>query len=273
MQLSTVPEIGPSFAAKLEQAGIADVEMLAGYDDIPLLAETTGISADRLESFRDAARERLERALAEAGVGDPADLAEADVDRLAERTGLSRETLTRYQGAAKAAVQRALENAGYRDDRALAAMELEDAIMKTNIAAPHLARIRDDARARLDSRASWKVVLSEAAPVARVHLREPVESVALLTARVDEDDASALARTATDAVLLRPTFDVATVRVGGEVHRDLPLYRLRRSPGADEPQEVRVRVADVRDVPASQQPPPPGEKKGFRLFGRGKRSS
>lgn len=269
MQLSTVPEIGPSFAAKLQQAGVADVEMLAGWDDIRALSDASGIDASRLESFRDAAREQLERALSEAGVGDPADLAAADIEALAQRVGFSRETLARYQGAARGAVQRALEGAGFHDDHALAAMDLEDGILKTGIAATHLARIRDEARGRLESRATWRVVLAEAAPLARVHLREPVENVPLLTARVDEDDASAFARTATDAVVLRPTMDVAAVRVGGEVHREIPLFKERRS-AEGELQEIRIRVADVRDVPASHQPSSE-EKKGFRFFGRGKK--
>lgn len=270
MDLSSVPEIGPAFAAKLRDAGIQDVESLAGHEDMVALSLAAGIEASRLESFRDAARERMERALAEAGVADPADLAAADVESLSDRTGLSRGTLVRYQGAAKAAVQRALENAGFRDDHALAAMELEDAIMKTNIGATHLARMRDEARARLESRATWRIVLAESAPIARVHLKEAVENVALLTARMDEDDASALARTATDAVLLRPTFDVATVRVGGETHREIPLYKERRSASGDL-QEIRIRVADVRDVPAGEQAPAAGEKKGFRFFGRAKK--
>lgn len=270
MQLSSVPEIGPSFAAKLEAAGIADVEMLAGYEDIQLLSETTGIDAGRLESFRDAARERLERVLAEAGVGDPADLATADVEALSGKTGLSRETLVRYQSAAQSAVERALENAGYRDDATLAAMELEDAIMKTGIGATHLARFRDEARQRLDSRATWKVVLAEAAPLARVHLQQAHEGVQLLTARPDEEEALAFARSATDAVVLKPATDVAVVRIGGEVHRDLPLYKERRDAASGELREIRVRIADVRDVPAAEQPEDK-KQKGFRFFGRGKK--
>lgn len=104
MDLASVPEIGPSFAAKLRDAGIENVEAFVVTEDLLALSARSGIDEGRLESFRDAARERVERVLAEAGVNGPEELAAADHVALSMRTALSVEYLARYRQAAQHAV-------------------------------------------------------------------------------------------------------------------------------------------------------------------------
>lgn len=264
MDLASVPEIGATFAAKLQQAGVENAEALAGWDDLAGLAASSGVDEARLESFRDAARERLERALADAGVADPAELAEADMAELREKTSLSESYLERYQTAARAHVKKQLEAAGYTDATSIAAIEnLEDAVMKTGIGAAHLARYRDEARAALEDRADWKVVLVEGAPVARVTVAGAThDAVPILAASAADDDEAVLARAGGDAVLLKPTMDAVPVVIAGARYADVQLYKERRKPDG-EVEEVRVRVSEVREIPE--------KKKGGlgRLFRRG----
>lgn len=106
MELATVPEIGPEFAGKLVEAGIPNAEALAVWEDVDALAQRAGIDAERVESFRDAARSEMERILTGAGVEGPEALAVADVGALAERTGLERAYLERYQRRAQDALGR-----------------------------------------------------------------------------------------------------------------------------------------------------------------------
>ena len=270
MDLAAVPEIGPSFAAKLAQAGVENAEALAAWEDLDALAAASGIDAGRLESFRDAARERLERVLAEAGVADPADLAAEDVDELMRRTGLARGYLEGYQAKARAHVKRVMTEAGYKDAESIGAIEnLEDAVMKTGIAAKHLARYREVARQELEEKRSWKVVLAENAPVARVVAAGGThDAVALLTSTPEESDDAAFARAAGDAVLLRPALDAVPARIGGTTHAALPLYKERRRPEG-ELEEIRVRVAEVRVIDEAEASG--NKKKGGlgRLFRRG----
>lgn len=101
MDLDSVPEIGPAFAQKLRDAGVANVEAFVVTEDLPALAERSGIDRERLESFRDAARGRVEQVLAEAGVTGPEGLATADHVALSMRTGLSVDYLARYREAAQ----------------------------------------------------------------------------------------------------------------------------------------------------------------------------
>lgn len=214
MELSLVPEIGPTFAEKLALAGVTSTEALAVWDDIVGLAERTGVDRERVESFRDAARAQLERALAEAGVDGPEALAAADAGALAARTGLDRAHLERYQARAREAI--------------------------------------------------GKVVLVDGAPVARVHLGEATHhAVPLLTASLSDDDDAVLVRAGADAVLLKPKVDVVPAMIGGVTHRGLPLFKERRKESG-EVEEVRVRVAEIREIPEET------KKGGFRLFGRKK---
>lgn len=104
MDLASVPEIGSSFARKLQDAGCENAEALVVWEDIGALAERSGIDHERLESFRDAARARVERVLADVGVTSPEQLATADPAELSERTGLSIAYLDRYRHAAQHAV-------------------------------------------------------------------------------------------------------------------------------------------------------------------------
>lgn len=104
MELASVPEIGPSLAGKLRDAGVESAEALATWDDLAALAAASGMGAERLESYRDAARAHLERALAESGIAGPEALAAADPVELAARTGISVEYLDRYRAKAEAAV-------------------------------------------------------------------------------------------------------------------------------------------------------------------------
>lgn len=266
MDLASVPEIGATFAAKLQQAGVENAEALAGWEDLAGLSASSGVDESRLESFRDAARERLERVLADAGVADPADLAEANMGELKEKTGLAESYLERYQKAARAHVKKQLESAGYGDMASIAAIEsLEDAVMKTGISAAHLARYRDEARAAQEDRATWKVVLVDGAPVARVTLSGVThDAVPLLTASATDDEEAILSRATGDAVLLKPALDAVPVVIGGARYSDVQLYKERRKPDG-EVEEIRVRVAEVREVGE------PAKKKGGigRLFRRG----
>lgn len=97
MDLSQLPELGP-YATRLAEAGVADVETLASWTDVQTLALRTGISSEKLDAFRDAARERIGRALVEAGVGDEGALAKADLDAVAASTGIGRAHLEKFRG-------------------------------------------------------------------------------------------------------------------------------------------------------------------------------
>src|SRR5688572_12066087 len=104
MELSEVPEISDTHAMKLGEAGVPHAEALAIWPDLPPLAERTGIDLERLESFRDAARSRIERALADAGVSEPAALAVAELPPLAQRTRIDITYLEHYQRKAREAL-------------------------------------------------------------------------------------------------------------------------------------------------------------------------
>ena len=220
MDLASVPVIGPSFAARLRDAGVDTVEAFVVTEDLHRLTAESGIPLDRLESFRDAARERVEKVLADAGITGPEQLAQADHVALSMKTGLSVEYLARYREAAQHAV--------------------------------------DGPEA--------KVVLVDGAPVARVHLAGVTHhAVPLVTATAADEDDVVLARAGGDAVLLKPQAEKVPVLIAGITHRELPLFKERRKDGG-EVEEVRVRVAEIRDVEAKP------EKKGGlgRLFSRKK---
>lgn len=260
MDLQDVPEIGVSFARTLQDAGVESVESLAAWDDLDGLAARSGVSLERLESFRDAARARMERVFADAGVADPAELAAADTSDLHGRTGIAEPHLRRYQEAARAHVKRTLAGAGYADAPAIAAMDVEAVAASTGIPARHLVAYRDAAKAEVAAGPD-RVVLLEAAPLARVRVAGVThEGVSLLTAAASEDDDAALGRAGGSAVLLRPQADSAVARIAGAMHQ-LPLFKERRI--EERVEEVRVRVVEIRE-PAEAQ-----KKRGIgRFFGR-----
>ena len=219
MDLASVPEIGRTFARKLQDAGVENVEAFVVTEDLAALAARSGVDEERLASFRDAARERVEQVLAEAGIHGPEALAAADHVALSERTGLSVDYIARYRAAAQHAV--------------------------------------DGPEA--------KVVLVEGAPVARVHLSGATHhAVPLVTAGAADDEDAVLARAGGDAVVLRPQAEAASVLIAGVTHRALPLFKERRKE-AGEMEEVRVRIVEIREVPAEE----PKKKGGLgKLFGR-----
>ena len=221
MELSSVPEVGPSFAEKLREAGVPNAEALAVWEDLPALGERAEIDLDRVESFRDAARAKTEETLSAAGVSGPEALALADVEELSQRTGIERAYLERYQRRAQDAV--------------------------------------------------GKVVLADAAPVARVEVAgQTHHAVPLVTATPGDDENAVLARAGGDAVLLRPRASVVSALIGGQAHRGLALYKERRGSTGDV-EEVRVRVAEIRDVPEEKVEEKKHGGKGIgRLFSRKK---
>ena len=101
MELTSIPDLGATYAQMLRDAGVGSVAALAGVTDLDALAATTRIHAATLETFRAAAREMMERALGEAGVASPEDLVNADIEALVTRSGIERQHLARYQQAAR----------------------------------------------------------------------------------------------------------------------------------------------------------------------------
>ncbi|HUR70190.1 MAG TPA: hypothetical protein VM370_13180 [Candidatus Thermoplasmatota archaeon] len=198
MELAQVPELG-SYAQKLTAVGVPSAEALAVWEDLPALANAVDVDVERADSFRDAARQAIERALTDAGVGNPEALAVADIASLAARTNIERAYLEHYQRKARDAL--------------------------------------------------GKVVLVDGAPVARVHLKEDVHhAVALVTASAMDSEDEVLGRAGGDAVLLKPDAEAVPAVIGGVTHRALPLYKERRKPDG-QVEEVRVRVAQIREVP------------------------
>lgn len=221
MHLSAVPEIDNETADKLLAAGVPNAEALSIWEDIVGLEERLGVGEGRVEGWRDAARQAVERALQTAGIQGPEMLATAELVPLSDKTRIEIAYLAHYQ-------RKARDSLG-------------------------------------------KVVLAEAAPIARVHLGEDRhEAVPLVTAGWSDEDDAVLARAGGNAVLLKPSAEVVLAVIGGVTHRALPLYKERRSDdGAIE--EVRVRVVEIREVlpgQASETEAPEGEVKEKRGIGR-----
>lgn len=264
MDVSRVPEVGSRFATTLREAGISTAEDLANVEDLATLSERTGVDEDRLGSFRDAARAHLERVLSDAGVLDPASLAEADMATISAQTGIDEAYLARYQSSARDYIAAALSREGLSEPSSLATAEdLAGVAERTGIQLAALVRLRDGARERAATPAQPdRVLLVEGAALARVRVAGvEVRDVALVTPgpsdAVDED---VLVRAGGDAVLLREGADVVPALVGGVTHRGLPLYKERRR-GEGDAEEVRIRVREIREV---------RESKGMlgRFFGR-----
>lgn len=266
MELQDVPEIGVGFARTLQDAGVESAEALAAWDDLEGLAARSGVSLERLESFRDAARARMESILAQAGVADPAELAAASLDDLQGATGIAEAHLRRYQDAARAHVRKLLVDAGYGDARALSEMDVDVAAAQTGIAARHLVAYRDVAIAEIAAGPD-RVVLLDGAPLARVRAAGVThEAIPLVTLGASDDEAEVFSRANGPAVLLRADADTAPALVGGVTHR-LPLFKERRV--EDRVEEVRVRVVEIRERAAA--PVEEKRKSGIgRLFSRKK---
>lgn len=167
--------------------------------------------------------------------------------------------------AMQPAHQDALAAATVESAEALAATDdVADLAARTGIDAATLQAYRDAARAAIAGPSAVpadKVVLLDRAPVARVLLSGEVhEAVPIVTAWGRESDDEVLARAGGDAVILREKAETAPVRLRGSTHAAIPLYKERRREGA-EPEEVRVRVHEIREVT---------EKKPLlgRLFGK-----
>lgn len=86
MQLTDVPGIGPSYAERLEAAGVHDAESLAHATDVSALAEAAGIPRTRLEASAIQARLLLDARPEESGVA--MEVPESSLQRwIAEATG------------------------------------------------------------------------------------------------------------------------------------------------------------------------------------------
>jgi hypothetical protein len=254
MHLSRIAEIGPHHADVLAGAGLTTAAELAAVADLEALSQRTNVHPSTLEALQAAARAHLERMLEAAGVRGVEDLADADLDALSRESGIPRANLETFQDAAR-----------------------------QKLGLPPARREAAPARPALPDR----VVLMDGRATARVHLQgEARAGLAIVTLRMDEDEAAVLSRAPGDAVLLRERAVTAPVRLGGVVHRDLPIYKERPvAEGAEAREEIRVRVTQIKDrkgvaqeAPAAAQADsagPPGasetpRRKGFRLFGRGK---
>lgn len=183
-----------------------------------------------------------------------------DLEALATRSGIDRDRLGSFRDAARASVERALADAGVDGPAALAVADVGALAERTGLDRAHLERYQRRARDALG-----KVVLLEGAPVARVQVGDATHhAIALLTATQADDEDAVLARAGGDAVLLKPDAEVVPALIAGVTHRALPLYKERRGEdGAVE--EVRVRIAQIREIP----PEEPKKKGGIgRMFGR-----
>lgn len=257
MELSSIPEIGPVNAGILAEGGVRTAAELAAHADIEALAQRTRMAPGRLEAFRAAVWSHLEAILEGAGVRDLDQLADADVSALAASTGLAPDSLALFQSAARQKLGRSPSGAPLAEAQAAA---------------------RPD-----------RVILSDGRATARVSLGGILHAgLAIVTLRMEEDEADVLARAPGDAVLLKERAVTAPARVGGVLHRDLPIYKEQaRDGGATD--EIRVRVAEIKDRRRAASAPPaplplpaaatdPGtaapaeapRKKGFSLFRRGK---
>lgn len=247
MHLSRIPDIGPEHADILAGAGLTTAAQLAAITDLEALSQRTSVDQETLAGLQAAARAHLERMLEEAGVRGVEDLADADLDQLSATSGIPRANLESFQDAA-------------REKLGLAPLP------------------RAAARPALPDR----VVLADGRATARVHLAGAERAgLAIVTLRMDDDEAAVLARAPGDAVLLRERAVTAPVRLDGVVHRDLPIYKERAVEGSEAKEEIRVRVTEIKDKARAPEAAPqatPGgaaegeapKKKGFRLFGRGK---
>lgn len=190
-------------------------------------------------------------ALKHAGVADVGELAAVDdVDGLAGRSGLPRERVEALRDEARTRVEQVLERAGIRDPRELLTSDPEDLARRTGLSVPALVAYRAHAQRHVQGTPAPsidRVLLSERSSRARVEARGRVhEGVAIVTARLNEDDADLLARAGGDAVVLKERAATAAARVGGETYPALPIFRLRE-PGENGPAEMRVRVAEIKD--------------------------
>jgi hypothetical protein len=249
MHLSRIPDIA-EHADTLAGAGLTTAAELAAITDLEALSQRTSMDRATLAGLQAAARAHLEGMLEEAGVRGLDDLAEADLDALSARSGIPRANLETLQDAARAKL-------GLPPAPRAAAPALPD-----------------------------RVVLMDGRASARVHLQGVERAgLAIVTLRMDEDEAAVLARAPGDAVLLRERAVTAPVRLDGVVHRDLPIYKERPVAQGEGREEIRVRVTEIKDrkgqahgapAQAAGGVAPEGaasestRKKGFRLFGRGK---
>lgn len=200
-------------------------------------------------------------ALKNAGIPDAGELAAIDdVDGLAERSGLPRERVEALRDEARARVEQLFERAGIRDPRELLTSDPADIARRTGLTVAALVAYRSHAERHVEREPASsvdRVLLSERSSKARVEVQGRAhEGVAIVTARLNEDDAELLARAGGDAVVLKERAATAAVRVGGETFPALPIFRLRE-PGEDGPPEMRVRVAEIKDHKAEE------PKRGF----------
>lgn len=60
MELTAIHGIGPEYARRLRDAHVEDAEALVTHQDLPRLAEETGIAVGRLAAFQEAAVDLIE---------------------------------------------------------------------------------------------------------------------------------------------------------------------------------------------------------------------
>lgn len=188
MDWSDIQGMDQATVDALFNAGIASAAGLAAVDDEADLARRAGIPVERVLSFCQQAREKIEIALADAGIQGPEDLARCDPEELATRTNLPAAQLQLF---------------------------VEQARRATGVAPPPPPAPPPDA-----------ILLLETSSKARVRLEGAVTEVPIVTARATDDAVALLASTQGDAVVLQEQANMAPARVNGRTLASLPLFRI-----------------------------------------------
>lgn len=233
MDLTVINGLGPARREKLGSAGIKTIDALARSDP-DKLSETVGIASSLLADMRDQALALRELtaidgvgddealALFEAGIRSKAELAGADAGTLAEATGATPAEVRAWQGRGAGKIETAGVATRLATTRALEGIENARVVLQEGI---------EDARIKFE-----QDVLAEAR-ILPVKARDNVERM--------------LEEIKGNVVVLRERADTALVRVENEVYEGLPLFKEKVEQAghvvADEVEEVRVRVQEIRD--------------------------
>lgn len=186
-----------------------------------------------------------------AGVPDVAALARHDdLDALATATGIPRAKLGEFAEAAR----RMAEHPSTETDESAgpdAGHEHAEGPASTREAAEELVMAVRQAAEEM------RVVLTERASTARVRLKGMWhDDVHIVPAKDDENERSIAEALKRNAVILRGKTETAVAVINDEVHENLPIFQERLKKGAkDVREEVRVRVAEVRERAASPESP------------------
>jgi predicted flap endonuclease-1-like 5' DNA nuclease len=137
MELKHIKGIGPAKQAKLQEAGIKDVQDLA-HADVTAVAAKSGISADSVKQYKESAvaLQLLQdvkgigpgtvKTLAEAGIKSLKDLYEASTDYVAAQARVAQDTAVKMQTDAKVLYEHVLEESKTPEGRQKLAAEGRD---------------------------------------------------------------------------------------------------------------------------------------------------